>query len=115
MRNFLQQIESQVEKLNGQIQELNNENPAESRLIICPQCRELFTDDKFWIHEIDCDQAPQDDPIRALAEYLTQDDPTDFPILERLLQKTADALDDDFDHEPDRPRICADEKWRSRS
>ena len=22
---------------------------------------------------------------------------------------------DDFEHEPDRPRICADEKWRSRS
>lgn len=117
-----QEIARQLEEINGLIQQLNNENPAESRLIVCSECRELFTEDGLWDHNwVDCQ--PQDDeegcvtsPIRALAEYLTQDDPTDFPILERLLQKHADESQvDDFEHEPDRARICANEKWRSRS
>ena len=96
MRNFEEQVTRQIEKLNGMIQELNINNPAESRLLVCPECHELFNEEAFWDHEIECEQAPQDDP-------------TDIPILSILKRHL-----DDFDHEPDRPRICADEKWRSR-
>ena len=85
MSNFANIVDRCLAKLNSEIQRLNNENPVESYLYICPGCRELFNEDDFWNHELECEE---------LAPAL-KSDPTDSrTIFERLLKKHSEHFDE---------------------
>jgi len=54
MPTFYLEIERLLEILNGEAQELNNLNPAESHLVRCPECQLMFEWDDWVWHEGEC-------------------------------------------------------------
>ncbi len=69
MTNFAQQVDRLLEEINGEIQELNNENPVESILHVCSGCDALLREDDYLEHE--CSSGTlQDDPIDPIMTRL---------------------------------------------